>query len=55
MSNQDDITGWVVVPEDDGFHEPTSHPWFVETSLVLDHAVAMFRYLANMLPSFSWR
>jgi hypothetical protein len=31
MPNRDDITGWVVAPDDDDFHEPTGHPWFVET------------------------
>ena len=31
MPNTDDITGWVVTPEDDGFHEPGRHPWQTET------------------------
>lgn len=31
MSTVDDISGWVVAPEDDEFHVPTSHPWETET------------------------
>jgi hypothetical protein len=34
MPNTDDITGWVVTPEDDGFHdhvEGSDHPWWMET------------------------
>jgi hypothetical protein len=27
----DDITGWVITPEDDNFHPYTSHPWETET------------------------
>jgi len=29
--NIDDITGWVVKAEDDGFHEASQHPWETET------------------------
>jgi len=34
MANVDDITGWQVAPEDDGFHddwEGSDHPWWTET------------------------
>ncbi len=31
MLNTDDITGWVVTPEDDAFHPPGRHPWQTET------------------------
>src|SRR5690606_25412144 len=34
MPNTDDFTGWVVQPEDDGFHdhvEGADHPWWMET------------------------
>lgn len=31
MPNTDDITGWIVTPEDDDFHTPTDHPWETET------------------------
>ena len=34
MSNVDDITGWIVTPADDGFHddfEGSDHPWWTET------------------------
>lgn len=29
--NVDDITGWVITAEDDGFHEASDHPWETET------------------------
>lgn len=29
--NLDDITGWTVTAEDDGFHEASTHPWETET------------------------
>jgi hypothetical protein len=34
MPNRDALTGWVVLPEDDGFHddaEGADHPWWTET------------------------
>jgi len=31
MPNTDDITGWVVTPADDEFHEASDHPWETET------------------------
>ena len=31
MPNTDDITGWVVTPEDDDFHTFSDHPWETET------------------------
>ena len=31
MPNTDDITGWAVAPEDDGFHPASEHPWETET------------------------
>ena len=34
MPNVDDLTGWVVEPADDGFHEHgegSDHPWWLET------------------------
>ena len=34
MSNIDELTGWEIVPEDDGFHNDTEgsdHPWWTET------------------------
>jgi hypothetical protein len=31
VANTDEITGWIITPEDDDFHVPTSHPWETET------------------------
>jgi hypothetical protein len=31
MPNTDAMTGWIVTPEDDDFHVPSSHPWETET------------------------
>jgi hypothetical protein len=31
MPNEDEITGWVVTPKDDEFHDSTRHPWQTET------------------------
>ncbi len=35
MPNEDDITGWIITPEDDGFHddypELSDHPYWMET------------------------
>jgi len=31
MPNEDTHTGWIVTPEDDGFHDPGRHPWQTET------------------------
>jgi len=31
LPNTDDITGWVITPQDDGFHEASAHPWETET------------------------
>ena len=34
MPNTDELTGWFVIPEDDGFHndcEGADHPWWTET------------------------
>lgn len=31
MPYQDDVTGWTITADDDGFHVPTDHPWETET------------------------
>lgn len=31
MPNTDELTGWVITPEDDDFHTASSHPWETET------------------------
>jgi hypothetical protein len=31
MPCEDDITGWVTGPEDDGFYVPSNRPWRTET------------------------
>jgi hypothetical protein len=31
MPYEDAITGWVITPDDDGFHEASDHPWETET------------------------